>query len=141
MDGYNRMADILKSLGHPIRLQMIEILGEEGEACVCHLEHVLGLRQAYISQQLARLRETGIVDSRRDGLNIFYFLRGEKPLSCVNNLKEMTVDVSRSGEVLKFDIRRKRTRGSCPCPSCREKQPSYATFLTTLKERIIGTGR
>jgi DNA-binding transcriptional ArsR family regulator len=141
MDGYNRMAEILKSLGHPIRLRIIEILGEEGEACVCHLEHVLGLRQAYISQQLARLREIGVVENRRNGLNIFYSLKGEKPLLCVVNLKEMAVDISRSGDVLKFGRVRKKTRGSCPCPICSEKRSSYSTFLTALKERIIGSGR
>jgi DNA-binding transcriptional ArsR family regulator len=141
MDGYGRMAKILKSLGHPIRLQMIEILGEEGEACVCHLEHLLGLRQAYISQQLAKLREAGVVNYRRDGLNIYYFLRGEKPLMCVKVLKELAIDISGSGEVLKFERSQKKTRGSCPCPRCQAKPSSYSTLLAILKERIMGTGR
>jgi DNA-binding transcriptional ArsR family regulator len=141
MDGYNRMAEILKPLGHPIRLQIIEILGEEGEACVCHLEHLLGLRQAYVSQQLSKLREAGVVETRRDGLNIYYFIRGEKPLMCVKFLKEMAIDISGSGEVLKFERIQRKVRGSCSCPRCRAKPSSYSTFLTTLKERIIGTGR
>jgi DNA-binding transcriptional ArsR family regulator len=141
MDGYSRMAEILRLLGHPIRLQIIEILDDEGEACVSHVEHLLGLRQAYISQQLAKLRNAGVVETRRDGLNIYYFLRGEKPMMCVKFLKEMAVDISGGGEVLKFERNHMRTQRSCPCPKCRAKPSSYSTFLTTLKERIIGTGR
>jgi DNA-binding transcriptional ArsR family regulator len=141
MDGYNRTAEILKSLGHPIRLQIIEILSEEGEVCVCHLEHLLGLRQAYISQQLSQLREAGLVENRREGLNIFYSLKSEKTPSCLRNLKEMAEDIPRKGEVLKFDRSWKKTRGSCPCPRCQEKPSGHTTFLATLKERIIGTGR
>ena len=141
MDGYHRMAKILKPLGHPIRLQIIEILGEEGEACVCHLEHLLGLRQAYISQQLAKLREAGVVETRKDGLNIYYFLRGEKPLICVRFLKEMAIDISGGGEVLKFERSKKKARGSCPCPRCQVKSSSHSTFLATLRERFMGAGR
>ena len=44
----------------------------DGEQCVCHLEAVLGCRQAYISQHLMVLREAGLVEDRRDGARIFY---------------------------------------------------------------------
>jgi DNA-binding transcriptional ArsR family regulator len=75
MDGYRRTAELMKALGHPTRLQILEVLSEEGESCVCHLENRLGQRQAYISQQLARLREADLVVDRREGLFIFYGLR------------------------------------------------------------------
>ena len=54
MDGYEQTAEMMKALSHPTRLQILEVLSEEGESCVCHLENRLGQRQAYISQQLAR---------------------------------------------------------------------------------------
>ncbi|HHH82234.1 MAG TPA: transcriptional regulator [Chloroflexi bacterium] len=74
MSVYERMATIFKALAHPVRLQILEILQQEGEACVCHLESILGKRQAYISQQLSKLRDAGLVVDRREGLNIFYAL-------------------------------------------------------------------
>jgi DNA-binding transcriptional ArsR family regulator len=141
MDGYRRVVEVLKSLGHPIRLQIMEILGEEGEVCVCHLEHVLGLRQAYISQQLARLREAGLIENRRDGLNIFYSLKNDESIVCLEDLKEMVAAISRDGGKLKFERSRKKTGASCPCPSCREKRLASSTFLTTLRERIISIRR
>jgi ArsR family transcriptional regulator len=64
-------AKIFKVLSHPARLAILAIL-RDGEECVCHIEAYLGLRQAYISQQLAVLRESGLVQDRRDGWNVFY---------------------------------------------------------------------
>ena len=64
---------LLKALGHPVRLQIVDIL-RRGEICVCHIEAVLGRRQAYISQQLMVLREAGLVEYRKDGLQVFYRL-------------------------------------------------------------------
>ena len=47
---------LLESISKPARIQILLAIGED-EACVCHLEAVLGYRQAYISQQLMALRE------------------------------------------------------------------------------------
>ena len=68
---FEDLAGLFKVLMHPARLAILEIL-RGGEQCVCHMEAVLGLRQAYISQQLMVLRQAGLVTDRRDGWNIFY---------------------------------------------------------------------
>lgn len=60
-----------KVLTHPARIAILNIL-RDGEHCVCHMEAYLGFRQSYISQQLAVLREAGLIQDRRDGWNIFY---------------------------------------------------------------------
>jgi len=73
---YDPQAKLFKTLMHPARLAILDVLRNR-EACVCHLEAALGYRQAYISQQLMELRGNGIVESRRDGLNIYY--RVSKP--------------------------------------------------------------
>jgi ArsR family transcriptional regulator len=73
MTRYDELALRCKALAHPVRLQILEML-RVGEACVCHMEAGLGKRQAYISQQLMVLREAGLVDSRKDGLQVFYRL-------------------------------------------------------------------
>jgi len=68
---YDRHAARFKALGHPVRLQILDML-RRGETCVCHLETALSRRQAYISQQLMILREAGLVEARKDGLKVFY---------------------------------------------------------------------
>jgi DNA-binding transcriptional ArsR family regulator len=49
MSGFDESAKLFKTLMHPARLEILEIL-REGEHCVCHIEAALGYRQAYISQ-------------------------------------------------------------------------------------------
>jgi DNA-binding transcriptional ArsR family regulator len=63
--------DFLKAISHPTRLAILEVLRDD-EQCVCHVEAMPGQRQGSISQQLMILREAGLVDIRRDGLNIYY---------------------------------------------------------------------
>lgn len=71
MQAWHTSAHLLKLLGHPVRLAILNVLCN-GEQCVCHLEAALGYRQAYISQQLMALREAGLVRDRRAGPNVFY---------------------------------------------------------------------
>ena len=94
MNGYKSEAELLKALAHPIRLQILEVLHAEGEACVCHLETRLGQRQAYISQQLSKLREAGFVVDRRDGLNVFYAVMDESIPAFLGLAKQLTVHLA-----------------------------------------------
>jgi len=65
------LATLFKALAHPKRLAILETL-RDAERCVCEIEKVLDLRQAYVSQQLTVLRETGLVCYRKDGWNVYY---------------------------------------------------------------------
>ncbi|MBO9628232.1 MAG: helix-turn-helix transcriptional regulator [Shinella sp.] len=76
------VAGLLKTLAHPARLMLVCTL-IEGEHSVGALEAALGLRQPSLSQQLNVLREAGIVETRRDGKQIFYRLTGEKAAQLV----------------------------------------------------------
>jgi DNA-binding transcriptional ArsR family regulator len=66
-------SEFLKALAHPNRLMILCILCE-GERSVTELEQLLALRQPTVSQQLARLREDGLVKARRQGKTINYSL-------------------------------------------------------------------
>lgn len=66
-----RQSEILKALGHPVRLQIIQALAE-CPWCVCKLASELGVRQPYLSQQLAYLRRAGVVSATKDGLRVEY---------------------------------------------------------------------
>lgn len=63
----------LKALAHEARLLILCLL-IDGEKSVTEIEQVLSLRQPAISQQLARLRVDGLVETRRDGKNVYYSL-------------------------------------------------------------------
>jgi len=66
-------SDFLKALSHEARLVILCLL-VDGEKSVTEIEQTLNLRQPAVSQQLARLRADGLVDTRRDGKNIYYSL-------------------------------------------------------------------
>jgi DNA-binding transcriptional ArsR family regulator len=84
----DQVATLLQTVGHPVRLQILLAIGE-GEACVCHLEATLSLRQAYLSQQLMALREAGLVTDRRESRFIFYHLADARLLGLLRQLAEM----------------------------------------------------
>ena len=63
----------LKALSHEARLVILCLL-IDGEKSVTEIEQLLSLRQPAVSQQLARLRADDLVETRRDGKNIYYSL-------------------------------------------------------------------
>ncbi len=67
-------AAFLKTLAHEGRLMILCHLGT-GEKSVGALEALLDMRQAAVSQMLARLRDEDLVQTRRDGKTIFYSLK------------------------------------------------------------------
>jgi len=69
-----RAAAFLKTLAHEGRLMILCHLGD-GEKSVGELEKLLQIRQAAVSQMLARLRQERLVSTRRDGKTIYYSLQ------------------------------------------------------------------
>lgn len=66
-------AGLMKALGNESRLMILCLLAE-GERSVGELNELVPLSQSALSQQLARLREQGLVDTRREAQTIFYSL-------------------------------------------------------------------
>ena len=110
MDAYEVQSDLLKSLAHPTRLAILDIL-RDGEQCVCHIEAALHLRQAYISQQLMTLKQAGLVDSRRDGLNLYYRVVKPEVFRMLDALPAVTGARPRPPK-------HTHANASCPCPKC-----------------------
>lgn len=67
-------ASVLKAMGHPVRLGVLEILAE-GERTVSELYSLLDCSQSVMSHQLGILRNQGLVTMRRDGTSKYYSLR------------------------------------------------------------------
>ncbi len=71
-----RMAEIAKALGDPIRLQVVDVLRRHaGQVCVCELVPLFDVGQSTLSHHLKKLRDAGIVDSERRGLWAYYYVR------------------------------------------------------------------
>jgi len=107
MSSIEPVATLLQAIGQESRLQILLAIGE-GETCVCHLEAMLGLRQATLSQHLMALREAGIVCDRREGRYIHYRLRDPALL-----------DIVRQAAVLQgLALPELAPSPECDCPNC-----------------------
>lgn len=83
-----RATDILKSLSHEGRLLIMCLLAE-GERSVSEIEDIMGMPQAAVSQQLARLRLDGLVTARREGRCIYYSAASKDATRVISTLHEM----------------------------------------------------
>ena len=110
MKEYQLEAGLFKTLMHPVRLAILDIL-RDGEQCVCHMEAMLGLRQAYISQHLMVLREAGLVADRRDGWNMYYCVIKPEIFAVLDATNAITGKTSRH-------IIHAHGATECPCPKC-----------------------
>jgi ArsR family transcriptional regulator len=85
MASYDREAEILKVLGHPVRLKIVAGLTTQ----TCNVKKIwecLGLPQATVSQHLALLKNKGIIEGRRDGVEVFYHVVSEEARRVVDSL-------------------------------------------------------
>lgn len=71
---YQRRAEVLKALAHPIRLWMVDQL-VQGEVCVCRFVDAAGVDFSTISKHLSVLKRAGLVEDERRGKQVFYRLR------------------------------------------------------------------
>ena len=76
------LAQTIKALSDPIRLRIILLLQAEGELCVCDLMAVLKLPQSTISRHLAYLKRSCWVETRREGVWMYYSLSQESCVIC-----------------------------------------------------------
>ncbi|MFH2038285.1 MAG: metalloregulator ArsR/SmtB family transcription factor [Chloroflexota bacterium] len=106
---YKKISQVFSAIDSPVCIQILLALAS-GEACVCHLEASLGLRQAYISQQLMDLRKHGLISSRREGKYIYH--RIEKPE--VLELVHLAAGMSGIPE----DALAVPDHSQCSCPTC-----------------------
>ncbi|WP_026413283.1 ArsR/SmtB family transcription factor [Actinomadura oligospora] len=70
---YQLKAEFFKTLGHPARIRVLELLSERDHA-VAEMLPVVGIEPAHLSQQLAVLRRAGLVASRKEGATVIYSL-------------------------------------------------------------------
>jgi ArsR family transcriptional regulator len=109
----DQISSLLRAIGPPTRLRILLAIGK-GEACVCHLEALLELRQAYISQNLMALREAGLLSTRREGRYVYYRLVDERLLKLIQTAGAIAEipDVELQGMIEDDPL------PTCECPGC-----------------------
>jgi DNA-binding transcriptional ArsR family regulator len=88
---YELHAAVCKAIAHAGRLKVLDCL-REGEECVCRLAPHVGVTEAHLSQLLAVLRRVGVVESRRDGHQIFYRVRDDRIFEVIDGMRAILGD-------------------------------------------------
>jgi DNA-binding transcriptional ArsR family regulator len=87
---------LLRTLAHEDRLLLLCQLSQR-ELCVGEMEDQLGIRQPTLSQQLGVLRREGLVETRREGRNIYYRVADPKALTLLRTLYDLFCGPTRKG--------------------------------------------
>jgi ArsR family transcriptional regulator len=82
---FESQAQIFKALGQPTRLQILDLL-KEGERCVCEIFPAIQQEQANVSKHLSILKQAGIVDCRKEGLRIIYWIKNREVLNLLKRV-------------------------------------------------------
>ena len=71
---YKVKAQIIKALAHPLRLEIVDVLAK-GERCVEDTARAVGAERANVSRHLMVLASADLLNSRKEGLNVYYSLK------------------------------------------------------------------
>jgi DNA-binding transcriptional ArsR family regulator len=86
-ENLEKAANMLKAIAHPTRISIIGCLEDGQKLSVTEIHKLLKIEQATASHHLGILRDKGVLSSRREGKNIYYFLKHETLkvlLTCVS---------------------------------------------------------
>jgi DNA-binding transcriptional ArsR family regulator len=88
IDRLEAAAGMLKSIAHPMRIAILNLLEGGKKMTVTEIHEKLGIEQSSTSHHLGILKDKRVLCSRRDGKNTWYYLKNEmlsKIIECVNN--------------------------------------------------------
>jgi ArsR family transcriptional regulator len=73
-----KAAHILKTIAHPLRIAIVDLLSKRGRLSVGEITEVLGSEQSLVSHHLSNMKLKGVLNSERDGQKIRYYLAMEE---------------------------------------------------------------
>ncbi len=91
-DKYEKQAETLKIIAHPIRLCIINGLLDKGECNVSYMQECLNIPQSTVSQHLQKLKSAGIIEGKRNGLEIKYKV-------CNNEVAGLVASLTKEGGI------------------------------------------
>tara|TARA_Y100000588_G_C13911771_1_gene777457 strand:- start:152 stop:523 length:372 start_codon:yes stop_codon:yes gene_type:complete len=77
---FKKMSKLLSIAGNEVRLKILYLLEEEGEMCPCDLADILKMSVPAISQHIRKIKDAGIITSRRDGQTLYYSLNSDETM-------------------------------------------------------------
>lgn len=83
---YEEAADILKVLGHPARLCIVNGLINNNGCNVSFMQNCLNIPQSTVSQHISKLKSAGIIEGQRKGLEITYKVVNKEAIEIINIL-------------------------------------------------------
>jgi ArsR family transcriptional regulator len=104
---YKIKADFLKTLSHPVRLQILEFL-KSGEKNVGIILKTLGIPQSSLSRHLLVLREGGILRARQQGTTIYYSIEDRAIFNVLRPIAEMLRKKLKKTEAVLSSLSRKK---------------------------------
>ncbi|MFJ2577947.1 ArsR/SmtB family transcription factor [Kitasatospora aureofaciens] len=101
---YQLKAEFFKTLGHPVRIRVLELLSQR-EHAVAEMLPEVGVEAAHLSQQLAVLRRARLVSSRREGSTVYYRLTTPEVAELLTVARVILSDVITGQAELLDDLR------------------------------------
>lgn len=87
-ESLEKAAGMLKAIAHPVRIAIVGFLDDGTKRTVTEIHMQLGIEQATASHHLGILKDKGVLASKREGKNTWYYLKHENlrtVLNCVSN--------------------------------------------------------
>lgn len=88
MDKIKEKAKLLKAISHPIRLCVVKGLMETEGYNVSKMQSCLDIPQSTLSQHLTKLKDLGIIEGERNGVEINYYVKNEEVKKIINTVFE-----------------------------------------------------
>jgi ArsR family transcriptional regulator len=116
-----KMETLFQALGDATRLRILGLL-LTGEVCVCHIHESLKVSQPKASRHLAYLRRAGLVDTRREGLWVYYRL-ADAPDPVVASVKQAVTHALGHVDGVRRDALRLQRKNGCCLPVASSAPP------------------
>ena len=100
---YQAKSELFRTLGHPARIRILELLCEEDRP-VRELLAAIDIEQSNLSQQLAVLRRAGLVTQRREGADVVYAASVPAVAELLRIARRLLVDLVDEQEALKAEL-------------------------------------
>ena len=77
-NGFDKISKLLSISGNEVRLKDLFLLNMEKELCPCDLADILGMSVPAVSQHIRKMKDAGIISSRREGQTLYYSLKEDE---------------------------------------------------------------
>jgi DNA-binding transcriptional ArsR family regulator len=91
VDQLEQAASMLKAIAHPLRISILKYLDDGKKLTVSEIHELLQIEQSTTSHHLGILKDKGVLSSKREGKNTYYFLKHQRLSSIVECISKCTV--------------------------------------------------